>query len=98
MTQIVDFSKEMKACIEQCLKCYQVCVETKLHGLTMGGEQAQARQISILEICGDICRTSANAMLLGSDLHRITCKACAEICELTAFECDLMENETMKNC
>jgi hypothetical protein len=38
--------------------------------------------------CADVCETNASLMLRNSALIGRTCETCAEICELSAAECD----------
>jgi len=38
--------------------------------------------------CAEICQTSANMMLIGTDLHSLTCNACAQIYEQCAQDCE----------
>jgi hypothetical protein len=53
----------------------------------MGGKHAEAAHIRLLLDCAEICATSANIMLRGSDLHGKTCGVCAEVCERCADDC-----------
>jgi len=59
----------------------------------MGGKHAEASHIQLLLACAEICQTSANFMLLGSDLHARTCGVCAEVCEQCATSCEQMGND-----
>ena len=83
-------TSEMQQCIQNCMDCHRICVETAAHCLQMGGEHAAARHITTLLDCAEICQTSANFMLRGSMFHGRTCAACAEICEQCAQACEQM--------
>jgi hypothetical protein len=49
--------------------------------------------------CAEICETSANFMIRGSELHHLTCGACAEVCDRCAEDCERMgDDETMRRC
>jgi hypothetical protein len=50
--------------------------------------------------CAQICRTSADFMIRGSDLHPLTCGVCAEVCQRCADDCEQMPgaDATMKRC
>jgi hypothetical protein len=37
--------------------------------------------------CAEICQTSANFMLSNSELHHLTCRVCAEVCQKCADSC-----------
>ena len=80
----------MRECIDACLECYAVCLETVQHCLSMGGEHASPEHVSLLLTCARICETSASAMLLGSEQHGETCRACASICAACAEACRSM--------
>jgi hypothetical protein len=89
----------IRKCIEECLSCYQICLETVTHCLQKGGKHAEASHIRLLLDCTDICQTSANFMIRGSDLHTRTCAVCAEVCERCAESCEQFgDDEKMKAC
>ena len=80
---------KMKACIEECLRCYSVCLATAMnHCLEMGGEHAKKEHFTLMMACAEICRTSAHFMLLGTPHHKHTCGECAEICTQCADDCE----------
>ena len=90
---------EIDACIEHCTRCHAICVETIAHCLAVGGRHAAPAHIRLLEDCAQICATSADFMLRGSDLHSHTCGACAEICARCAEECERMaDDDMMREC
>lgn len=90
---------EMKRCIENCDECHRVCVETVQHCLQKGGHHAEASHIRLLLDCAQICQTSEDFMLRGSDLHPLTCGACAEVCARCAEDCERMaDDEMMRRC
>jgi hypothetical protein len=96
-----QMSTEMQQCINECLNCHAICMETVTHCLQLGGKHAEARHIRLLLDCAEICQTSANFMLRGSDLHSRTCSVCAEVCARCADECERMAvsgDEIMKRC
>jgi hypothetical protein len=82
-------SPEMKACVEECLRCYSVCLSTAMnHCLEMGGEHVKKEHFTLMMACAEICRTSAHFMLLGTPHHKHTCRECAEICTQCADDCE----------
>lgn len=92
-------SRTMLDCIEVCHECHQVCLETVQYCLQKGGKHADPAHIKLLLDCAEICQTSENFMLRGSDRHDVTCGACAEICEACAVACESMGNdEQMRKC
>lgn len=79
--------QQMQECIQNCINCSRVCSQTLSHCLEMGGVHAEARHIKILMDCAEICQTSANFMLRGSQFHAKVCGACAEVCKACAQFC-----------
>ena len=94
-----SMGNEMQQCIQECLNCHSVCLATVADCLRMGGEHAAAAHIGLLLDCAEICQTSANFMLRGSQFHTRICGACAEVCEQCAQDCERMgDNARMKAC
>lgn len=90
---------KMQQCIDECLGCHRVCLETTAHCLRQGGRHAEASHIGLLQDCAQICQTSADFMLRGSELHARTCGVCAEVCERCAESCARLGGDTqMKAC
>lgn len=95
-----EMSREMQECIQNCLNCHAICLETIGHCLAMGGEHAQADHIRLLQDCAQICMTSADFMLRMSEHHPQTCGICADICEACARDCESMADgsDFMQKC
>lgn len=92
-------SKEMQQCIDTCIECYRVCLETAHHCLMLGGKHADAQHIGTLLGCASACQACASAMLLGSQASGALCAGCAEVCRACAESCRKMgDDETMKKC
>lgn len=91
---------EMQRCIEECLECHRICVETATHCLTLGGKHAVAEHIGTLLDCAEICQTSADFMLRGSHEHNQVCGVCAVVCERCAESCRAIgqEDDLMRRC
>ena len=87
--------QQMQNCIEACMTCHAVCVETVQHCLKMGGKHAEPAHIRMLLDCQDICQTSADFMLRGSEMHQRTCGVCAEVCEACAADCAKFTDDSM---
>ena len=84
----LDAKSMLQECIENCTRCHTVCVETFNYSLWLGGRYNESVHLRLLLDCAEICQTSANFMLRGSDLHREVCRACAVICENCAKDCE----------
>lgn len=94
-----QMNPELRDCINACQDCHSVCLETVAHCLQMGGRHAEADHIRLLLDCAEICQTSANFMIRGSNLHKRTCAVCAEVCEQCAAECERFgDDELMRAC
>ena len=92
-------TQEMRQCIEECVNCHSICLETVTHCLQKGGKHANPTHISTLLDCAEICQTSANYMLRGSELHPETCALCATICDRCAQSCEQVgDDDVMKRC
>lgn len=88
-------SQEMQQCIDNCLNCHSICLQTVGHCLEMGGNHAEAAHIRMLLDCAEICQTSANFMLRNSTFHPQVCGVCAEICEQCAVDCERFGTDAM---
>lgn len=75
-------------CIQNCLECHRVCLETVTYCLKLGNAHAEPQHIGLLLDCAEICRTSADFMIRGSELHQLTCGVCAEVCGRCATDCE----------
>lgn len=91
--------QEMERCIDNCQECHEVCLRMVSHCLQKGGRHAEPSHIRLLLDCAEICETSANFMIRGSDLHNYTCAACSEACERCAEDCErLGDDAEMRRC
>lgn len=80
---------EMSKCVEECLRCYSVCLSMAMnHCLEAGGEHVEKQHFTLMMACAEMCRTSAHFMLIGSSHHKHTCRECAEICTECADDCE----------
>lgn len=92
-------TEEMRRCAGECRRCHEVCLETISHCLHMGGKHADPHHIRLMMDCVQICQTSADFMLRGSDLHGHTCRACSVVCDRCAKDCAAMgDDPRMKAC
>ncbi len=96
----LHLSSDMEQCIANCTNCHRVCAETLGHCLQIGGKHAELRHIRLLMDCAQICQTSADFMIRGSELHPRVCALCADLCERCAQDCERVDrnDEQMKAC
>jgi hypothetical protein len=89
----------VRRCIDECVRCHEVCLSTIPYCLEQGGRHAGEDHITLLFDCASICQTSADFMLRGSEEHPRTCAACAAICLRCAEACEQFANdEVMRAC
>jgi len=92
-------TEDMLRCIVLCRECHEVCLKAVSHCLHKGGKHAEPGHIRLLLDCAEICETSANFMVRGSDLHSATCGACAEVCDRCAESCERLKDDgVMRRC
>lgn len=92
-------TSKMQACIQECTNCSQVCLENVQHCLEKGGKHAEPQHIRLLLDCAEICQTSANIMIRGSDLHGQVCGVCADACRACARSCEAFADDAeMQRC
>ena len=91
-------SSAMRQCAEECHACHDVCLETIQSCLNEGGEHASYHHVHLLMDCSQICHTSGDFMLRGSELHGHVCRACAAVCKQAAEHFAKHEEAHMKKC
>jgi hypothetical protein len=92
-----QISAEMRACIDECLRCYQTCQGMAMnHCLERGGKHVEPEHFRTMIACVEICRAAAHVMLAGTPLHKRVCAACAEICDACAKSCEGLDG--MEEC
>jgi Domain of Unknown Function (DUF326) len=96
---IREETSQIDQCIQSCLDCHRICLETITHCLLMGGEYASEKRILLLQDCAEICDTNANFMTRNSDLHATICSTCAEVCLRCAEDCEQFgDDDLLKAC
>lgn len=91
--------QHMQRCIDDCVECHAMCLESVPHCLELGGQHAAPPHIKTLLDCAQICQTSADSMIRGSDRHHRTCAVCAEVCQECADDCErLGDDQMMREC
>ncbi|KCZ70685.1 hypothetical protein ANME2D_02708 [Candidatus Methanoperedens nitroreducens] len=85
----IERSEEVQRCIDECLTCHSILLETAVeHCLRMGGKHAAQDHMRMMLDCSDICRVSADFMLRGSKFSARICDICAQINDRCAESCD----------
>lgn len=84
-----DNDDHMQACIDACRRCHAICLNMAMtHCLEMGGRHSAPDHLRLMIACAEMCSASAAIMLTDSDVHRHSCRACADICEACAKSCE----------
>ncbi len=93
-------SQETRACINECMACYEACEATFAHCAVQGGRHAEPSHLRTLIDCSRICAAAADFMLRGSDFDGSVCDVCAEICRQCADDCEEIDpaDEMMREC
>jgi hypothetical protein len=82
-------NQRMQDCIRECQECHKTCLHIAMnHCLELGGKHVEPNHFRLMMACAEICQISANMMLIGTDLHKLTCGVCARICEQCAADCE----------
>ena len=96
---LLQTNHRMQQCMQNCVDCHWMCLETVTYCLQNGGKLAESPHIQLLLDCADICQTSANFMIRVSDLHQHTCDVCAIVCAHCAEDCNLFSDDLqMQTC
>lgn len=91
-----QMTDEMRRCVQICHKCHDACLEAISMCIHEGGEHALHHHL--LLDCAQICHTSGDFILRGSDLYGCVCRACAEVCKHCAENCAKLGGEQMREC
>lgn len=91
--------QHMADCLELCQQCHNVCAGVISYGMQRGDNYLNEIALRLLQDCAEICQTSANFMLRGSEFHGQICAACAEICLKCATACEeFAEDSRLQEC
>jgi hypothetical protein len=91
-------SDEVRECLKDSLDCYQVCTETTIKCLAMGGKHSTLEHLNLLKDCAAICSTNADFILRNSTYYPQICGTTADICDECADTCDRFEDDFMREC
>jgi hypothetical protein len=86
--QTSQMNKAMQECIQNCIQCHAICVQTVSYCLQKGGPHAEATHIQTLLDCTQTCEICSDLMLRNSPLRQKTCALCADACNRCAQSCE----------
>jgi hypothetical protein len=95
MTHGMSQNRNRQACIDSCLKAYEVCTRTLATGLEINEDQDFIKN---LQLCSQVCQLTSQALLLNSDFETRLCLLCADICTEVAELCEDFEEDEMRIC
>jgi len=81
-------SASMQECIANCTECHRICTETVARLLHGGGHHSEAKHLTALLDCAQMCALCADFMTRRSPHHGHVCPECAEICHACATLCE----------
>ena len=94
-----DMSAAMRACLEACNACRDVCLVTLAHCIEKGGALAEARHLETLIDCAAVCETAGSFLARGSERHARVCGVCASACRDCEASCNaLADGSTLRRC
>lgn len=96
----LPLDEAMEQCIQACLDCHHVCLETVRHRLRrQGREAAGTAHIRMLLDCAELCQTTADFICSESAFHGRLCALCADLLELCAERCEAFgDDPQMRAC
>lgn len=98
-THELKMDQSMEQCIQNCLDCARICMETLTYCHEQGGKHTEPGHLKLLMDCSEICQISAHFMLRGSEFHKQTCAVCADVCERCAQDCERFGDDAqMQTC
>ncbi len=79
---------QLQQCIELCLECNVVCLETLAYSQARTGRYLESVHLRLLRDCAEMCHTNANFMQRFSDFYGGLSKICARVCRDCAHDCE----------
>jgi hypothetical protein len=83
----VGISQEVRECIKATSECYSVSAETFRYCVEGEMDLRDPQLMRLLIDCCEICQTTQNSLLRGSDLSLMLSAVCVEACEQLAAAC-----------
>ena len=91
-------SEDIQQTIEDCLDAYAIAKETISYSLQQGGDVARGELIVTLLTCSDVCRSTAEFIVIEAALRSSSCGFCAIVCDFAAEQCERFEDEQLTAC
>ncbi|WP_374029344.1 four-helix bundle copper-binding protein [Bdellovibrio bacteriovorus] len=91
INQIQD--SDTAKCINSCLSCARICIETLHYCLDQKGTAYSGKLLALLQFCSDACNLSAKLMIAESEFHHQACELSFQLCDTCAVECARYEGD-----
>jgi hypothetical protein len=98
MMMTETMTTQMQNCINACMECHKICLETMTHCMSKDGKQINKGIMSMVRDCSEICMMCMNMMMGGSEFMGRTCMLCAEMCDRVATACEQSQDQKMMQC
>lgn len=85
----VQANEELARCVEDCLDCQDICLQTVRYCLSM----SKNYPIGVLLDCIEVCQINADFLLRGSRLLNNISDLCAMACKRSADFCGQFRND-----
>jgi hypothetical protein len=96
---LVPLNEDTRRCAQACADCHQYCIETIVFCRQRGGAHAEACHLRMLLDCAELCQTTTDFTLRGSDLCPMLWAICAEAADRCALSCDRFgDDRQMRAC
>jgi|RhiMetdeSRZDD1v2_1073273.scaffolds.fasta_scaffold87796_5 hypothetical protein len=88
----------VRECIEVCLDCHRVCLETATY-LSSSAERVGAEDLRLLFTTAEVCHAGASLLRGPADRTGSAYAMCAELCQRAARYCDAFgDDPRMRSC
>ncbi|ALB42226.1 MULTISPECIES: four-helix bundle copper-binding protein [unclassified Anabaena] len=94
MMMTKSMTNEMQICVNACMECHKMCLETMTYCMTKGGKYMDITMMIMLRDCAEMCMMCTNMMMAGSEFSDRTCMLCAEMCDRCAITCEKMSDDS----
>jgi hypothetical protein len=91
-------TEQTRQCIELCLDCHRICLETVTH-LQASGRPVGADAVRLLFNCAEACHLGAGLLRAGGAASGRAWGICADVCAESARYCEeFADNPRMRAC
>jgi hypothetical protein len=96
---LLPLSEDTRRCAQACADCHQYCIETIVYCRQRGGAYAEASHLRLLLDCAELCQTTTDFILRGSDLCAMISDICGEAADRCALSCEAFgDDRQMRAC